>query len=289
MPESEWIELLPAGRFYTNDGRGPFQNDDPQAVIRLSRQLQAGGLPIDFDHATDRAAPQGLPAPAAGWIREFRVVAGAIMARVEWTPRGAAAVKGKEYRFISPVFEFDPPAGSLAGAETGRVVRIKRAGLTNNPALSQLPAIAASRRPGHETFVGTPTLTADQLAMCRQLGTDPAVFATRLADRQAGRPMVLSSQTRGDNQPTGLIGPAIVDEAFDEFRTEIEKPSMDARMLVQEATAAIDQFMRQSAAPDGWKILGRAAAMLVGAIDRIGPPYADRVRVDAATKEIKWR
>jgi len=66
----EWIELIPAGTFSTNDGRGPFYNSNPQAVIRLSRALMEGGLPIDFDHATDRAAPQGLPAPAAGWIRE---------------------------------------------------------------------------------------------------------------------------------------------------------------------------------------------------------------------------
>jgi|GEM_PF-2861655 len=158
---TEWIELIPAGTFSTNDGRGPFWNDKPQQVIQLSRELLAGGLPIDFDHATDRAAPQGLPAPAAGWIREFRIVAGAIQGRVEWTPRGGAALKGKEYRFVSPVFEFDPAAGTTAGVDSGRVIRIRRAALTNNPALSQLPAIAASRV----------ELTAMERKICADMGT----------------------------------------------------------------------------------------------------------------------
>jgi phage I-like protein len=140
-----WIELVPAGTFCTNDGRGPFHNDNPREICSLSAQLLQGGVPIDFDHAIDRGAPQGRPAPAAGWVREFRVVAGAIQGRVEWTPRGLAAVKAKDYRFISPVFSFVPPEGASEGAMTGRVLVIQRAALTNNPALDQLPAIAASR------------------------------------------------------------------------------------------------------------------------------------------------
>jgi len=96
-PNTEWIELIPAGTFSTNDGRGPFHNPEPQSVVRLSLQYMKmkGGLPIDCEHATDRAAPHGLPAPAMGWIRNFRIVAGAIQGRVEWTPRGSAALQAK--------------------------------------------------------------------------------------------------------------------------------------------------------------------------------------------------
>src|SRR5580698_7771598 len=136
---SDWIELIAAGTFSTNDGRGPFRNNDPEAVIRVSRYQFKGGLPVDFDHAIDRAAPGGLPAPAAGWIRDFRIVAGAIQGRIEWTPAGRSALEGKSYRFISPVFSFLPPEGAAADAMTGLVTSIQRAALTNNPALSQLP------------------------------------------------------------------------------------------------------------------------------------------------------
>jgi hypothetical protein len=112
--------------------------------------------------------------------------------------------QAEEYRFISPVFEFALPAGTVAGVETGRVVRIRRAALTNNPALRELPAIAASRRDIARTFAGV-TLTDDQLAICRRMGTDPAAFAARLKDQQAGKPMILSSQTQREN-PSGVIG-----------------------------------------------------------------------------------
>ncbi len=294
-PSTEWIDLIPAGTFYTNDGRGPFYNADPQAVVRESRQVLAGGVPIDFDHATDRAAPQGLPAPAAGWIREFRAVAGAIQGRVEWTARGAAALKSKEYRFISPVFEFDPPVGAAAGAQTGRAIRIRRAALTNNPALSQLPALAASRREGAQTFVGA--LTADQREVYRRMGlrekgVTEAQFAAQVAETRAGKPMILSSQTRKENS-TGMIGPQIVGEAFEEHRGEMENQSIDSRQLVHEAQKSILEFLSKPNAPDAWKTLARASAMLTGALDRIGPAYVDRVNPRAnmpgVKKQSQWQ
>ena len=133
----EWIELLPAGVFYGRDGRGPFRLDDPGAVIESTRALQmSAGLPIDYDHATDFGAPEGRPAPAAGWIRELEVRAGALWGRVEWTARAADSIVAREYRYVSPVFQFDP--------KTGAVTRLLRAGLTNNPNL-HLTAIAAAQ------------------------------------------------------------------------------------------------------------------------------------------------
>jgi phage I-like protein len=136
-PAPEWIELLPAGVFYGRDGRGPFRLDDPAAVIASTTAMQMNaGIPIDYDHATDFGAPEGRPAPAAGWIREFEVRIGAVWGRVEWTARAASSIVAREYRYVSPVFQFDPKDGS--------VTRLLRAGLTNNPNL-HLTAIAASQ------------------------------------------------------------------------------------------------------------------------------------------------
>ncbi len=80
-------------------------------------------------------APQGNPAPAAGWITEFAVRDGAIWGRVEWTARAASAIRAHEYRYISPVFQYAPGAGTIT--------RLLRAGLTNNPNL-YLTAISAA-------------------------------------------------------------------------------------------------------------------------------------------------
>jgi phage I-like protein len=131
----QWVELIPLGEFQGRDGRGPFRVSDPAAVIAATRALKMeGGIPIDYDHAIDFGAPQGAPAPAAGWIRELAVRGASIWGRVEWTAHGADAIRNREYRYLSPVFQF---------ASDGEVVRILRAGLTNNPNL-YLTAISAA-------------------------------------------------------------------------------------------------------------------------------------------------
>ena len=136
----EWIELIPAGKFSAVDGRGPFENQDPDSIVAASiAKMPQVGLVLDYDHATDLAAPEGRPAPAAGWLKQFKVENGAIFARIEWTIDAAEAVKGKKYRYVSPVFEHD---------KDGKVERILRAALTNNPALINLPALARSEDAG---------------------------------------------------------------------------------------------------------------------------------------------
>jgi phage I-like protein len=132
----EWIELIPAGKFSAVDGRGPFLNEDPEGVVAASiAKMPQVGLVVDYDHSTDLAAPEGRPAPAAGWLKQFKVEDGAVFARIEWTREAAETLKEKKYRYVSPVFEHD---------KAGHVERILRAALTNNPALTELPAIAAA-------------------------------------------------------------------------------------------------------------------------------------------------
>lgn len=130
----EWIELIPAGEFSGRDGRGPYCLKDPAAVIAATNaQRMDAGIPVDYDHATDFGAPEGRPAPAAGWIKELEVRGGEVWGRVDWTPHGAAAVAMREYRYVSPVFEY---------GENREVFRLLRAALTNNPNL-YLTAISA--------------------------------------------------------------------------------------------------------------------------------------------------
>lgn len=131
----QWLMLIPAGEFSGRDGRGPFRLTAAARVIAATEALGlTAGIPIDYDHATDFAAPKGRPAPAAGWIRELAERDGALWGRVEWTPHGAKAISSREYRYISPVFQYSPD---------GTVTRLLRAGLTNNPNL-YLTAISAS-------------------------------------------------------------------------------------------------------------------------------------------------
>ena len=137
----EWIELVPAGKFTGADGRGPYSNTAPEAVVvatkaDMRQRGLTGGIPLDYDHATDFR--ERGPAPAAGWITDFKVEHGAIWGKVEWTPDGAAHIAAKHWKYISPVF--------LHTEDDKRVVTcILHAALTNDPNL-HLTAVAAARR-----------------------------------------------------------------------------------------------------------------------------------------------
>lgn len=149
----EWVMLIPAGEFSGRDGRGPFRLARPEAVIGATNELEmAAGLPVDYDHATDFAAPKGRPAPAAGWIRELAVRDGALWGRVDWTPHGAMAITSREYRYLSPVFQYN--------AE-GEVTRLLRAGLTNNPNL-YLTAISAQAAAGVRVRSARPAINGSR-------------------------------------------------------------------------------------------------------------------------------
>lgn len=136
----DWVKLLPLGTTPTVDGRGPYVVADlahAQAVVAAS--TAAGRqLAIDYDHAIDLAAPKGLPAPAAGWMEALEARADGIWARVAWTEKALAALKAREWRFLSPAF---------LHRKDGRVLQVLRAGLTNDPNITALPALA-SRQAG---------------------------------------------------------------------------------------------------------------------------------------------
>lgn len=127
----EWLQLVPAGVFRGFDGRGPFVVRNAARLIAAS--MAGGKLPIDENHATDIAAPEGQPSPARGWIVELQARADGIWGRVEWNDSGKQLLADRAYRGISPVFAADE--------KTGEVLQVMRAALTNTPNLKQLATL----------------------------------------------------------------------------------------------------------------------------------------------------
>ena len=159
--EPEWVELLPPGpRVVGRDGREWVHDQAAEVVAAFNA---ARPLPLDYEHATDLAAPRGEPAPAAGWIEALELREGAIWGRVAWTPRGAEAVRNREYRFHSPVFTYEKL--------TGRILRLDGAALTNSP---NLPLRALNRE--HEEGPPMKRLL-DALGLAEAATEDQAVAA----------------------------------------------------------------------------------------------------------------
>ncbi len=232
----EWIELLPAGVFYGRDGRGPFRLDDPKAVIDSTVAMQMNaGLPIDYDHATDFGAPEGRPAPAAGWICELEVRGGAVWGRVEWTARAASSIVAREYRYVSPVFQFDP--------KDGCVTRLLRAGLTNNPNL-HLTAIAASRTAAaasKDERMEFPTQELRELLNLED-GATVAEVVARVRELRASRDAAASQSTAAAahaHDPAHYVAIAEFERALTELNAlKAERARERAAHTVEEAIRA---------------------------------------------------
>lgn len=133
------VVLIPAGETLVGrDGRS--WRWDAQAQARVLEEFERRGLPlpVDVNHAQELKAPQGDESPAYGWIERLALRDGALVGAVSWTPRGAHAVRDREYRFLSPVFDYTPA--------DGRVVRLTSVALTNEPNL-RLPALNHQENP----------------------------------------------------------------------------------------------------------------------------------------------
>lgn len=139
------IQLFPMGAFAARDGRpGTLKGVKAKAwtldaalaaALVVRWQQRETPLVVDYEHQTINAAENGKPAPAAGWIESLEAGPGGLYATVKWTDAARAFIQADEYRYISPVFSFDP--------ETGAVLELKSAALTNYPALDGLAAVAA--------------------------------------------------------------------------------------------------------------------------------------------------
>ncbi|SFH12779.1 phage protease [Pseudomonas sp. NFACC45] len=122
----EWVELIPQGPKVTGrDGRQWLFDEQAGMLVQSSFTGRGIDLPIDWEHATQHRATKGEDAPAAGWIKELEIRNGGLWGLVAWTPRGATQVINREYRFLSPVFDYE--------SDSTRIVRLVSAGLTNKP------------------------------------------------------------------------------------------------------------------------------------------------------------
>ncbi|CAJ0999813.1 MULTISPECIES: phage protease [Serratia] len=136
------VQLFPAGAFRAMDGR---PDDIPhwyidaalaQVLIDVAAQRNTPYC-FDYEHQTQHCKTNGKPNPAAGWFSRLEWVEGKglFAVDVEWTEAARAMIEAKEYRFISPLFNYDAQ---------GNVKHFINAALTNTPALDDMEALLAA-------------------------------------------------------------------------------------------------------------------------------------------------
>lgn len=204
----EWITLVPAGVFSLVDGRGPFRNFDPEAIISASI-ARAGKteLPGDYDHHMDLPPSAGVKGLASGWIKELKAEGGAVRARVKWTSAGRAHLEAGEYRYVSPRFAQDAD---------GNVLFLVRFALTNKPAIVDLPAIAAhaTQHPAHTSVHNREN---DVNLLQRLLGA-LAISASVTEDQAVDLVRQLAGKVNDLTKAAGLTSAAAADEVVAALR-----------------------------------------------------------------------
>lgn len=135
------VQLLPAGEFRSKDGRprdvDAWMLDADSAAALIAASTGKGRFVIDYEHQSLKTDANGQPAPAAGWFKamEWRDGEGLFATDVEWTDKAAQMIQSGEYRYLSPVVDYD--------RETGAITRLVSAALTNTPAIDGMEEVVA--------------------------------------------------------------------------------------------------------------------------------------------------
>lgn len=125
-----WTQVARLGSFY--DKRYGTFSITPEHVASWSATLTAhqnGEAPVDYDHSPEK----GKGTRAAAWIRDLKLDGERVLAKIAWTDAGAKAVRGGEYRYLSPTFtdSYKDEQGNPVGKA------LLGAALTNRPFLRQ--------------------------------------------------------------------------------------------------------------------------------------------------------
>jgi len=241
-----WLELIPAAQpddtITGRDGRTWIWDAAAQRDV-LNAYTQRGiDLPLDWEHATHHRAENGEAAPAAGWIDTLELRGGALMGRVQWTPRGREQVQNREYRFISPVFEY--------AADTSRIARVVSVGLTNRP---NLPLRALNREipsSPHEDLPVTRTaeLAAGMTALGLKPDADDAAIATAINTLKTERDAA-TALAKNNEQPSLQLYVPRVD--YDTLKTRAENAEQTLKQRDEAAHKAAVDAAIEGAVKDG--------------------------------------
>lgn len=237
--------IIPAGRFDAPrgamQGKGPWTLTAEGAARIIARHAsRASDILTDYEHQALLSESNGKPVPAAGWIDPRSLVFKAdgpdpgLYGAITWTANAATAIGADEYRYLSPVFAYDP--------ESGEVLDLAHLSLTNTPAIDEpiLAALSARRLtqetpPVNETLkallaaLGLPAETPEKDALtavaalkAKADGADTQIAALKAATPDPARYVPIDTMTAVQTQlaaltaqVTGSEAARVIDAAID--------------------------------------------------------------------------
>lgn len=120
-----------------NNGSFKVSEEDLNSMIKYFNEKKID-LVIDYEHQSLK----NEKAPAAGWIKELYLENGSLMAKADFNKEAKNYIANKQYRYLSPVFEFNTKDN-----KSGEFVRAKlhSVALTNTPFIDELGELIANK------------------------------------------------------------------------------------------------------------------------------------------------
>lgn len=238
------FRLLPMGRFRASDASGRPEEvaegwlltPEVAAALVASFSAKKNNLLIDYDHQT--LNQNGQIAPAAGWIAALEARPDGLWASgVTWTARAAALIAAAEYRYISPVFSYDP--------QSGQVLSLAHIALTNYPGLDGLTDLARAALSAmvfsHPQLKESPPMKALLAALGLAPDAKEADALTALAALKATPPT--NAQAINQNYPPSQPDPAqfVPVAVLSAIQTELQQnKAILAALQASEQQKAVD-------------------------------------------------
>lgn len=246
-PPTEF-HIWPFGIVETSKGDFLFDELAAHSVLTTWRE-QGLELSLDYGHA----AYHGGDAPAAGWFNLELREDGLWAVDVQWSPKADKHLRNREYRYISPWFNYDE--------ESSRILDLVNIALTNTPATFNLRPLVAGRSAPEEENKMEPNTLAATLGLSQ--GTpEPQVLAEVLALRSFGSAMQELTGTQDRDSAMGVI------TAWREGAAQTEQLSRRVQELETAAENAEREDLIQQALTDRKLTPAQAAE---GAFARTAP------------------
>lgn len=249
LPEGgQLVKIIPKGTFAPTDGRTdhgvPAWTLNAQLAAQMMADLSAKAtdVVVDYEHASLKAAENGTPNPAAGWISRYEWDdQQGLMAEIKWTEKAAQMIAEKAYRYLSPVLLYNA-AGEVKGLHS--------VALTNTPALDGMALAALSKQLFLPTQTTTEETLMDKEVLIKLLGlaadADEAAINAALAawqEKTGGKSLDELLAARQEDKPEDQPAPA-ADPPKDgdkpaaaEGKTEIDELKEQMAALSQKMTA----------------------------------------------------
>ena len=150
-PSRSEIQVLRTGTFHHPQyGKFTITSETLTTMVQNFEDVRPKApteMVVDWEHMSVAEPP--VKAPAAGWVKSLRATDDELFVIVEWTEEAAGEIEKKEYRFISPEFDFnykDKESGKRIGPTLLSVA------LTNRPFIEGMEPVVLSEVLGAMIF-----------------------------------------------------------------------------------------------------------------------------------------